>query len=105
MTKRGQILRRIGLVFLSIAVAYLAIGVAFHVSWRRTQAACSAERAERGELVEPEVFSGALRLVFDVTFWPAYVWANVRHFGDPFSTSCVHTFSSETNRIVGAQTT
>jgi hypothetical protein len=29
-----------------------------------------------------------ISFVFDVINWPTYAWANIHHFGDPFSTPC-----------------
>lgn len=81
-------LRKVGLALLLLILAYLGLGLAFHVAWERAQEACREARLARGEFVEPEVFGGALGLAFDMTWWPVYAWANVYHFGTPFATPC-----------------
>ncbi len=37
-----------------------------------------------------------LGLLFNMTNWPVYAWANIYHFGTPFATPCSH---SEVTRI------
>jgi hypothetical protein len=44
----------------------------------------------RGEFVEPDAFAAPLVLMFNMTFWSVYTWANVYHFGTPFAALCVH---------------
>ncbi len=80
--------RRSFLTLLVLGVLYLSIGLAFHLKGQRVWASCQAMRAARGEFVEPQVFGGALGLVFDVAFWPVYAWANIYHAGTPFVTPC-----------------
>ncbi len=46
--------------------------------------------AARGEFVEPEVFAGPLGLLFTLTNWPVYAWANYYHDGTIFATPCTH---------------
>jgi hypothetical protein len=46
--------------------------------------------AARGEFVEPEVFAGPLGLLFTLTNWPVYAWANCYHDGTIFATPCTH---------------
>jgi hypothetical protein len=78
-------------VILSILVVlYLGIGLAFHIKWRSALAACRETRAAQGEFVEPEVLGGIMGLVFDITNWPVYSWANIYHDGTPFATPCTH---------------
>ncbi len=88
MLNGNRIARGIIAALLTLILVYVGIGLAFHARWARAQAACRAERTARGEVVEPEVFGGALGLAFDVIGWPMYLRANLRHFGDPFSTPC-----------------
>ncbi len=85
-----RIISRLLRVLLVSLLIYLALGLAFHFTWQRTLEACRQERMARGEFVEPQVFWGPIALVFDVTFWPVYAWANLYHFGTPFSTPCTH---------------
>lgn len=75
-------------VVLIFAIVYSGLGLGFHVLWKEAAANCRQVREARGEFVEPEVFAGALALVFDVTYWPAYVAANIYHDGTPFATPC-----------------
>lgn len=79
---------RVLLVVLAVAILYSALGLGFHLRWKSAQATCREERQARGEWVEPEVFGGALGLVLDVSWWPVYAWANIRHSGEPFATPC-----------------
>ncbi len=88
MLNRNRIIRGIAAALLILILVYVGLGLGFHIIWTRAQAACRAEQAARGEFVEPEVFGGVLGLAFDVTWWPVYARANIRHFGDPFSTPC-----------------
>lgn len=69
-------------------ILYVSIGLAFHVGGKSVSAACRAAREARGEVVDPEVFGGAMGLVFDVSWWPVYLWANLYHFGRLFPTPC-----------------
>lgn len=78
------------LVLLAFILVYLGLGLGFHVQWKSALAACREARAARGEFVEPEVFWPPLALVFDVTFWPVYAWANLYHDGVLFATPCTH---------------
>ncbi len=80
--------RRATIALLILVCVYIALGLAFHVAWKRAQDACREARLARGEFVEPEVFGGVLGLAFDVTWWPVYAWANIYHFGTPFATPC-----------------
>jgi len=77
-------------VLLVIAILYTSIGLAFHIKWHSALEACREARRARGEFVEPEVFGGVLGLLFDVTYWPVYAWANIYHDGTPFATPCTH---------------
>jgi hypothetical protein len=88
MSRRARIIRWAVRILLVSALVYFGLGLGFHVAWQRAQSACRAARARQGEFVEPEVFAGPLGLVFDVVSWPVYATANLRHFGDPFSTVC-----------------
>ena len=90
MDWRDSTVRKATLALLVLALAYLSLGLGFHVRWKGAQEACREARQARGEFVEPEVFGGALGLAFDVTWWPVYAWANVYHFGTPFATPCDH---------------
>lgn len=80
--------RRIVFVLLVLLVLYVSFGLAFHLKWQSTLDACREMRRARGEFVEPEVFGGILGLIFDVTYWPVYAWANIYHDGTPFATPC-----------------
>jgi len=80
-----------------VAIFYLGAGLAFHLKWQSAQEACREMRRARGEFVEPEVLGGVLGLLFDVTNWPIYAWANMYHFGTPFATPCDH--SGESRRV------
>ncbi len=82
-------LRKISIILSILVLAYLTTGLAFHFKWKSELAACREARRARGEFVEPEVFGGVLSLIFDVTYWPVYSWANIYHFGTPFATPCV----------------
>ena len=77
-----------------VVIFYLGAGLAFHLKWQSAQDACRETRRARGEFVEPEVLGGALGLLFDVTNWPIYAWANMYHFGTPFATPCDHSGGS-----------
>lgn len=85
--------RKILLVLLVFGVLYLGMGLAFHLKSKSALAACQEMRKARGEFVEPEVFGGVLGLVFDMTNWPVYAWANIYHDGTPFATPCTHSKS------------
>ncbi len=76
------------LILLFSLCSYLVVGLGFHLKWKSELAACWQARASSGELPDSEVFSWPLALVFDVTWWPVYAWANTYHFGDPFATPC-----------------
>ncbi len=80
--------RKISIILSILVVLYLGIGLAFHFKWKSALAACRETRKAQGEFVEPEVFGGILGLVFDVTNWPVYSWANIYHDGTPFATPC-----------------
>lgn len=82
--------RKISIIFSILVVLYLGISLAFHFKWESELAACRETRRAQGEFVEPEVFGGILGLVFDVTNWPVYSWANIYHDGTPFATPCTH---------------
>lgn len=82
--------QKISLTLLMSLVIYLTIGLAFHFKWESDVSACREARIARGEVVDPEVFGGALGLAFDVAYWPVYAWANIYHFGTPFATPCTH---------------
>jgi hypothetical protein len=82
--------RKIVYAFLVFMLVYVFLGIGFHITWKSALDACREERTARGEFVEPEVFGNALGVIFDVTFWPLYSWANLTHFGTPFSTPCTH---------------
>ncbi|HAX69151.1 MAG TPA: hypothetical protein PK152_04935 [Anaerolineales bacterium] len=80
--------RKISIILSILVVLYLGIGLAFHFKWKSALVACRETRKAQGEFVEPEVFGGILGLVFDVTNWPVYSWANIYHDGTPFATPC-----------------
>ncbi len=82
--------RKILIALAIFGVLYLGMGLAFHFKWKSALAACREIRIAKGEFVEPEVFGGVLGLVFDVTNWPVYLWANIYHDGTPFATPCTH---------------
>ena len=82
--------RKIFFALLIFVALYLGIGIAFHLKWKSALAACQETRRAQGEFVEPEVFGGILGLVFDMTNWPVYAWANIYHDGTPFATPCTH---------------
>ncbi|MGC8947468.1 MAG: hypothetical protein ACP5N6_15085, partial [Anaerolineae bacterium] len=69
--------RKIFFALLIFVALYLGIGIAFHLKWKSALAACQETRRAQGEFVEPEVFGGILGLVFDMTNWPVYAWANI----------------------------
>ena len=77
-------------ILLVLVLVYVGLGLGFHLLWERELAACREEREARGEFVEPPVFWAPLRLAFDVTYWPAYAWANIHHDGTPFASPCTH---------------
>ena len=83
-------IRSIVYLLLLLLAIYLALGLGFHVQWKRALAACREARRARGEFVEPEVLGGVIGLAFDVTFWPVYLQANIYHDGTPFATPCTH---------------
>lgn len=82
--------RKILITCLVLVLFYVGIGLAFHIRWKSELNACREMRQAQGDFVEPEVFGGALGLVFDVTNWPVYAWANLFHDGTPFATPCSH---------------
>jgi len=90
MKRLTKTARNISIVLSILVVLYLGTGLAFHVKWKSALAACRETRRAQGEFVEPEAFGGILGLVFDVTNWPVYAWANVYHDGTPFATPCTH---------------
>jgi hypothetical protein len=91
LVKRTSRVVRKAVIVLSVLVAlYLGMGLAFHFKWGSALAACRETRRAQGQFVEPEVFGGVLGLVFDVTAWPVYLWANIHHDGTPFATPCTH---------------
>lgn len=78
-------MKKLGYVRVVLVLLYAGIGLLLHVRWKSDRQACLALRASRGEFVEPfEVYDGLPGLVFDVTAWPVYTWANLYHFGTPF---------------------
>lgn len=85
-TKRAVIL----IIVLVSFTAYLAMGLVLHLKWSNELAKCNAVLREQGEFVEPEIFNTGIGLVFNVTFWPIYVMANMYHDGTPFATPCTH---------------
>jgi hypothetical protein len=88
MLKRKVNLRKIAYILLFTALVYLGLGFGFHIKWNSALDACREARMAQGEFVDPEVFGNALGALFDVTYWPVYSWANIYHFGTPFSTPC-----------------
>ena len=90
MKRTTKVAREVSIILLILVVLYMGMGLAFHFKWRSVLAACRETRRAQGEFVEPEVFGGTLGLVFDVTAWPIYVWANIHHDGTPFATPCTH---------------
>jgi len=82
--------RKIFSALLIPASMYLGIGFVFHFKWQSDLAACREMRRAQEEFVEPEVFGGFMGLIFDVTNWPIYAWANIYHYGTPFATPCTH---------------
>lgn len=83
-------MRKIVSVFLVLVLVYLGLGLGFHFISKSALAACREAQRTQGQFVEPEVFVGVVALAFNVTFWPVYAWANIYHYGTPFSTPCVH---------------
>jgi len=84
----GRAVQGCWLVLVVIALLYVVIGVGFHLLWKAAVEECRQMRVARGEFVEPEVFGGVLGLVFTVTNWPIYAWANWYHTGTIFATPC-----------------
>jgi hypothetical protein len=82
--------RKILLALLLFVFLYLGAGFLFHLKWQSDLAACREMRRAQGEFVEPEVFGGFMGLIFDVTNWPIYAWANIYHYGTPFAIPCTH---------------
>lgn len=82
--------RKIASILFVFVLAYLVLGAGFHVAWENALDTCREARVAQGEFVEPEVFGGVLAMSFNVTYWPVYSWANLRHFGVPFATPCDH---------------
>lgn len=82
--------RKISTILSILVFLYLGIGLAFHFKWESALEACQEIRRAQGEFVEPEVLGSVLGLVFDVTNWPIYSWANIYHDGTPFATPCTH---------------
>ena len=80
-------MKRMAAWLLIAALIYLGLGLGFHIKWKGTLEACRAERQARGEFVEPKVLP-LPGIFFDVTSWPVYVRANLRHAGTPFATPC-----------------
>ena len=89
----STIVRKVVSIVLILAFVYVGIGVGFHIRWKRAQTVCRETRIARGEFVEPETFGPVISLVFDVINWPIYAWANLHHFGDPFSIPCTRDVS------------
>ncbi len=83
-------LRLLHRALLLLVLLYLVLGLVFHLVWKSALDACRETRIAQGEFVEPEVFGNALGIFFDITSWPVYAWANLRHFGSPFATPCTH---------------
>lgn len=81
-------LRKIVYILMVFVLAYLGLGLGFHIMWNNALDACREARMAKGEFVEPEIFGNALGAIFDITSWPVYSWANIYHFGNPFSTPC-----------------
>ncbi|MCX8025176.1 MAG: hypothetical protein N3A60_08240 [Thermanaerothrix sp.] len=75
------------LLILVVAI-YIGMGLVFHLGWETAQAQCRQIQASRGASVEPPVFAWPLRLVFNLTYWPVYAWANSYHDGVLFATPC-----------------
>ena len=88
MVRLVTVARAALIVLLVLVILYMTLGLAFHFKWQSALAACRETRRAQGEFVEPEVFGGALGLLFDVTYWPVYAWANIYHDGTPFATPC-----------------
>ena len=82
--------RKIFAALLIFVALYMGIGLTFHFKWESALASCREIRRAHGEFVEPEVFGGVLGLVFDMTNWPIYAWANIHHDGTPFATPCTY---------------
>lgn len=85
-----RIVSRVLLVVIFVTVIYVTLGLGFHIAWKQALNDCRQVRVARGEFVEPEVFSSMLSLVFNVTYWPIYAWANFYHDGTIFATPCTH---------------
>ncbi len=83
------------LVWMLIGI-YLGVGLVFHIKWNREIEACREVRRARGEFVEPDVYP-VLGLLFDITYWPVYAWANLYHDGTPFATPCTHSGADTTS--------
>lgn len=77
-------------LLLVVLVIYIGLGLVFHLGWEAAQAECRHVQASRGVFVEPPAFTWPLRLVFDLTYWPIYAWANLYHDGVLFATPCTH---------------
>lgn len=88
MMARRNVLPKVARVLLVFMLVYLVIGLGFHFTWKSALEACREARLARGEFVEPEVLGDGIGLFFDLTYWPVYTWANLHHFGTPFSTPC-----------------
>ena len=79
--------KKVALVLLLLVVLYLSVGVWFHVQEKRHWNACREQRIAKGEFVEPEMYP-VLGVVFDMTYWPVYMWANKYNFGSVFGKEC-----------------
>lgn len=94
--------RKIFLALLVFGILYLGIGLAFHLKWKSALAACREVRRAQGEFVEPEVFGWVLGLIFDMTNWPVYAWANIYHDRTPFATPCTQSKKAAVSDEEGA---
>ena len=88
MRRLKGLARTILIILLILLIIYVAPDLAFHIKWHSALEACREARRAQGEFVEPEVFGCILGLLFDVTYWSLYAWANIYHDGTPFATPC-----------------
>ena len=88
-------LRKLFIILSILIVLYVGMGLVFHFKWKSALATCRETRRTQGEFVEPEVFGGTFGLIFDVTNWPVYAWANIYHDGTLFMTPCSHPKTEE----------
>ncbi len=79
--------RKVSVILLLFIILYLSVGVWFHIQEKHYWNLCNKERLEKGEFVEPEVYP-VIGVLFDVSYWPVYMWANKYNFGSIFGRKC-----------------